>query len=89
MQWMRVLEDHVDQDLAPLKRVVAAEGEKGYWRAGIKMTQGFEQTCFYAKAGEKDKAKAISEGKYYKSRIYVIDFLKGDVMDLRFQIVFL
>ncbi|MGZ3692232.1 MAG: protease SohB [Pseudobdellovibrio sp.] len=32
-----------------------------------------------AKAGDKDKAKSISEGKFYKSRVFVIDFLKGDI----------
>jgi serine protease SohB len=31
------------------------------------------------KAEEKEKAKAISEGTYYKSRIFVLDFLKGDI----------
>ena len=50
------LEDDVAQEFAPLKRAFAAEGAKGYWRAGIKMTQGFEQTCCYAQAGEKEKA---------------------------------
>lgn len=31
------------------------------------------------KAEEKEKAKAIEEGTYYKSRIFVLDFLKGDI----------
>jgi serine protease SohB len=31
------------------------------------------------KIEEKEKAKAISEGTYYKSRIFVLDFLKGDI----------
>jgi serine/threonine protein kinase len=48
--------DQVNQRFSPWKQAFDSGGTNGYWRAGIKMTQGFEQTCFYAQAGEKDKA---------------------------------
>jgi tetratricopeptide (TPR) repeat protein len=48
--------DRIEKDLAPFRRGFAAEGAKGYWRAWIKMTQGFDQACCYVQAGEKDKA---------------------------------